>query len=389
MTIVFGSQHSHQRGTEHVHKVLVISEPEDEDSDRRKTNVNSDDHVTEEHPVVNEGIVFSTGWLEHNVRIGRIEPKGGGGRTVGDQVDPQQLNRNKSFGTPDGRREKDRQNLSNVGRNHVPDEGLHVGVDRSSLLDGCDNRREVVVRQNHVRCLLGDLSSCNTHSNTDGSLLQSGSIVDTVPGHRRDLSARSEELDQQLLVAGFGSGKDARAATLHDELGALLVTFGVLKEFGAGEGLAGNFLIGFEDADVASDRLGGDLVVARDHDDTDAGILTALDGRANLWSGRILDTGESDKGQSGLDLVIFVDVKKLRWELFLRGHASLDRHSEDTEGTDGHVGDAGRDRVAFFRRQGLDGPIGAHDGGASLQEQLGGSLDVENAVARVLVLAKD
>ena len=45
----------------------------------------------------------------------------------------------------------------------LPDEGLHVVVDGAALPDSRNNRREVVVSQDHVRGLLGNLSAYLRH----------------------------------------------------------------------------------------------------------------------------------------------------------------------------------------------------------------------------------
>jgi len=48
--------------------------------------------------------------------------------------------------------------------------------------DGFDDRREVVVQNDDVGGLTGDLSSGNTHSKTDVGSAKSGTVVSTVTG---------------------------------------------------------------------------------------------------------------------------------------------------------------------------------------------------------------
>mmetsp|Transcript_8199 Transcript_8199/g.20312 ORF Transcript_8199/g.20312 Transcript_8199/m.20312 type:complete len:249 (-) Transcript_8199:2161-2907(-) len=235
VTVVRGPEESHHRGSQEVDKVLVFRVPKDKYSDRRKSHVQTNDHVPEKDPVRDEGIVLSTRRLEHDVGVGRVETEGGGGGTVRNEVDPEQLHGNKSLRASNGRGQKDGKDLSNVGRNHVSDERLHVGVDGSSLFDGRNNRRKVVVGQDHVRGLLGDLRSGNSHGNPDRGLLEGGSIVDSISGHGGDFSTRSKNLHQQLLVPGFSSGKDPGTTSLHDQAGSLLVADGSLEELGTGE----------------------------------------------------------------------------------------------------------------------------------------------------------
>mmetsp|Transcript_23970 Transcript_23970/g.52460 ORF Transcript_23970/g.52460 Transcript_23970/m.52460 type:complete len:217 (-) Transcript_23970:1977-2627(-) len=216
MTIVGGSECFHYGGPQPVDKSLVSRVPKDKDADRSESHVQTNDHVSEKDPIRNEGIVSSTWWLEHNVRIGWVKAEGGSGWTVRDQVDPEKLHGNESLRTSNRRGQKDGNDLSNVGRNHVPNKRLHVGINRASLFDRRNNRSKVIVGQNHIGSLLGHLRSGNSHGNTDRGLFEGGGIVDSVPCHGRNFSARSEDLDQQLLVPWFRSGKDSGATSLHN-----------------------------------------------------------------------------------------------------------------------------------------------------------------------------
>ena len=70
---------------------------------------------------------------------------------------------------------------TDVGGDEVADELLHVVVDSTALLYGGHDGGEVVVSEHHLGGRLGDGGS-GAHSNTDLSLLQSGSVVHTVTG---------------------------------------------------------------------------------------------------------------------------------------------------------------------------------------------------------------
>lgn len=73
--------------------------------------------------------------------------------------------------------------LSDVGGDEVADELFHVVVDGASLLDGGNDRREVVVGKHHLRRSLGDCRA-RTHRDADLGLLQRRRVVDTVAGLR-------------------------------------------------------------------------------------------------------------------------------------------------------------------------------------------------------------
>ena len=53
--------------------------------------IQTNDHITEEDPGGDEGLILTTRRLRHNGRIRRIEAKSGSRETISDKVDPQQL----------------------------------------------------------------------------------------------------------------------------------------------------------------------------------------------------------------------------------------------------------------------------------------------------------
>ena len=73
--------------------------------------------------------------------------------SVGNEVDPEKLHRDESFRHTQNDRQDD---LSDIGGDEISDELFRVLIDRSSLLDGTFDGREIVVRENHIRGELGD-----------------------------------------------------------------------------------------------------------------------------------------------------------------------------------------------------------------------------------------
>ena len=102
---------------------------------------------------------------------------------------------------------------------------LHVVVDGSSLLNSLHDGGEVVVGEDHVGGLRGDLSAGNAHGDSDLGLLESRGVVDSVSGHRNDLVHFSEELDELSLVGGLGSREheSGRSLSHESELLALIL----------------------------------------------------------------------------------------------------------------------------------------------------------------------
>ena len=75
----------------------VHSEPPGVSSDSSDTDIDSNNHVTEEQPFTNQGFT-AVSWRNcHDTVIGRVETESGSGETVRNQVDPKKLDGNESF----------------------------------------------------------------------------------------------------------------------------------------------------------------------------------------------------------------------------------------------------------------------------------------------------
>mmetsp|Transcript_27873 Transcript_27873/g.81931 ORF Transcript_27873/g.81931 Transcript_27873/m.81931 type:complete len:330 (+) Transcript_27873:165-1154(+) len=92
--------------------------------------------------------------LLHDPLLRRVEAQGRGGRAVGDEVHPEQVQRREHLGQAHHRGEEDGDHLADVAGDEVVDEGLHVGVDGPALLHSRHDGGEVVVGEHHVRRLL-------------------------------------------------------------------------------------------------------------------------------------------------------------------------------------------------------------------------------------------
>ena len=72
----------------------VEDEPPGRSSHSGSSHVDADDHVAEEEPLRDEGLLGVAWWLVHDVEVGRVEGQGGGGQAICHQVYPQQLHWN-------------------------------------------------------------------------------------------------------------------------------------------------------------------------------------------------------------------------------------------------------------------------------------------------------
>ena len=192
---------------------------------------------------------------------------GRSGRAVRDREDPRTDEREDEAGQHD----------------HLDPDVLHqVVVEPPTALDRGHDRGEVVVGQDHLRGVLGDLRAGDAHGHADVRTRERRRVVHAVAGHRDDVALLLEDADQPHLVLGRDAGDDADVVDLRVEL--------VVRErgeLGAGERTT-------VDAELAGDGRRGGGVVARDHADADARVLAQRDGVLGFLAGRVDD---ADKGE--------------------------------------------------------------------------------------------
>lgn len=81
-----------------------------------------------------------------------------------------------------------------------------VVVNATAFFDGGDDRGEVVIRDDHVRCLLGDFRAGLAHGNSDVRTLDGRSVIDPIAGHRDHRVTRFPRADDpQLVLGGMGA----------------------------------------------------------------------------------------------------------------------------------------------------------------------------------------
>lgn len=78
------------------------------------TDVGTDGHVTEEEPASDQALRGATWRLVHDVQVGGVEAEGSGGQTVSNQVDPEELHGDQSFGQAEGSSQENTHNLQIV-----------------------------------------------------------------------------------------------------------------------------------------------------------------------------------------------------------------------------------------------------------------------------------
>mmetsp|Transcript_6102 Transcript_6102/g.17879 ORF Transcript_6102/g.17879 Transcript_6102/m.17879 type:complete len:558 (-) Transcript_6102:1715-3388(-) len=308
------------------------------------------------------------------------------------------------------RREEYRAYFANVARDEEAYERLHVGVDAPPFLDGAHDGGEVVVGEDHVGRLLGDLGPRHAHGDADGGLLEGGGVVHSVPRHGRDLPLRLEHPHQFLLVGRLGPAEHHIPRLEQLEL----LRFGLLEEFPPLVGLEGRLVVlvtrgrlGGEDVDVPGDRHGRIARVPRDHEYAYPRRGALVDAAPHLRPRRILDPHDPHEGQSGLDvavgsrireegmspggggiaaLVVFVARassprvllgRLVVLQALLQIRSLLHGQGEASERSLGQFGHLPLYLPPQFGREGCDGPVAVLDPGAPLQEEVRRPLDEE------------
>lgn len=121
----------------------------------------------------------------HDTSDGTLETETHVGKTGGGHDDPHDLD---GGDREDGetrvvledKTDKQDNSLGDVGGEDVEDELLDVVKDTATFLDGGDDRSEVVVTENNVGSILGDIGTGLTHGNTNISTAERGRVVNTI-----------------------------------------------------------------------------------------------------------------------------------------------------------------------------------------------------------------
>ena len=165
---------------------------------------------------------------------------------------------------------------------------LHVGgdpaVDVAAEVDRPHKRREVVIGQDDLGRLLGDLRSAS-HRDADVGLLEGRCVVDGVAGHRDYVARLLHQLGQSQLVLRSDATEHMQVGKLPHDL-----FVGEALQLGSGQDARA-------EPELIGDRPGGNGVVAGDHPDIDPGSQRGADRVPGFGAQRIDDPDERDHDQ--------------------------------------------------------------------------------------------
>ena len=176
-------------------------------------------------------------------------------------------------------------NGRNVGVDLELKELSHSVVHATAPHDSVDNRREIVIHQDDVGCLLGHLSPCDAHRESNVSCLECRAIVRAVSGDTNNIATILERFNQYSLILRRGSGKDLQSGgnSLHD----------IRREHAEVRSFHDNTPSSV-DVTLLRNRPGSEHVVPCTHRHTDAGVFAFGYGLSDTFSERILDSGNAN-----------------------------------------------------------------------------------------------
>ncbi len=168
--------------------------------------------------------------------------------------------------------------------------------DAAALAYGADDRGEVVVGEDHVRRLLGDVGARDAHRDADVGRLERGRVVDAVAGHRDDAPVRVERVDDPQLVLRRDAGIDGHLP--HGGRARVVVHRRQLAARDDARARRG-------DAEIGGDPRRRVRMVAGDHQHAHARGVRVGDRGPGLRPRRVDDPDQPEVDELALDRLVF------------------------------------------------------------------------------------
>ena len=275
----------------------------------------------------------------HGIALRFLHSKGNCREGIGDQVDPENVDRPEDREAQQGR-DKYSQNLSQVGGKQELDRLADIVIDSPAFRDRGDDRREIVIGEDHVRDRLGNVRTRNSHAHADIRALDGRGVIYAVAGHGRYATEGLPGVHDPDLILRLYPGVYTVFA---DIVGKYLIRNGVKL------GACNRHLPFFQDAQFFRDGYRGIFVVAGDHDRADSGAAAFFNSRLYFRTDRVDHAAHADPDQILLKLKGFVRGRRLFMQL--RGGA------QDTQGTVRHPLILSQNLGTLFLCQGDDLPF--------------------------------
>eukprot|EP00162_Nutomonas_longa_P014766 comp22094_c0_seq1/m.51290 comp22094_c0_seq1/g.51290 ORF comp22094_c0_seq1/g.51290 comp22094_c0_seq1/m.51290 type:complete len:435 (-) comp22094_c0_seq1:846-2150(-) len=238
-------------------------------------------HVAQ-HDLVDQCIKAPIGLAIQNCLGGTLGAQRKCGKGVHDEIDPQHLHGCQRSVVGGASANKHKQQRNQVDGELELEELAHTVVHGAAPHHGLDNRRKVVVQNDDIGRILGNLGASNAHRQPNIGLGQRCGIVGAVARDGNHITALDQRLDQNKLVRWRRACNHLQAR----QNGAALLV-GHCAELGALDHNA----IG-QDAALARNRLGRADIVARDHAHKDACLFAFFHSLGDPRAQRILDADD-------------------------------------------------------------------------------------------------
>ena len=224
----------------------------------------------------------------HAVRLGGLGGERDTGQAVGDEIHPENVNRQQWERQSQKRREKQRPDLARVRAEHEAHEAANIVVNATSFVYRLHDRREVVVEQHHVRGFARHVGAAASHRNADVGALERRCVVHAVAGHRDKFATRLQRFHDPQFVFGRDTGE-------HAYVGHSLLEIGVGKCGNVAAGECDVVRTGNSETYRNGER--GGRMVAGNHHHVNAGRLARFDGILRLGARRIDQPDQREQRQ--------------------------------------------------------------------------------------------
>ena len=228
---------------------------------------------------------------------------GDGRNHVGAEIDAQDEHRGERQRQLGGDVAEERRNLRNVGRERVSDRLLEVIEDETTFFNTVDDGGKVVIHENHVGGFLGNILTGDTHGDTNVTLLEGRSVVDTVTGDGDDFTTTLAVFDNQKLVSRRHASPNNLLVV---ESGIpLFALFNRIFNFGPGTNIvtlddAGaavvEVLLG-DNVHLLGNGGGSDRVITSHHVNLDASAVALHHSFRHAFTRRIDEREQADEGK--------------------------------------------------------------------------------------------
>ena len=223
-------------------------------------------------------------------------------------------------------KDEERSNFWDIRCQGICDGLFQVIENKTTFFDTSDDWSKVVIQQDHISCLLGDIGTGNTHSNTNISFLEGWGIVNTITSDGDNLTLSLTTVNNNEFLLWWGTCKNDFRVIFKNVVNIFISAISQFTTINnSGIGFSGidilditstlfcniiNSHVSFrDDSDGSGDGLGSNRMVTSDHDDFDTSRSAFGNG---IWDGgtwRINHGHETDKSKSFSWEVHFVSIE--------------------------------------------------------------------------------